>query len=59
MTNYHHLAETNAPRTCGGCGSSATVYAHDRGFRCGACGDYPAARRSTGTQTDTNSKTDD
>jgi predicted RNA-binding Zn-ribbon protein involved in translation (DUF1610 family) len=49
MTNYHHLAETNAPRTCGGCGSSATVYAHDRGFRCGDCGDYPAARRAPTT----------
>jgi len=46
--DYHHLAETNAPRTCGACGAAATVYDHDLGFRCGACGDYPAGRRGTG-----------
>jgi len=47
--DYHHLAETNAPRTCGGCGSSATVYDHARGFRCSNCGNYPAARRAPTT----------
>jgi len=49
MTDHHHLATTNAPRRCGGCGAAATVYDHALGFRCGACGDYPAGRRPPDT----------
>jgi len=50
--DYHHLAETNAPRRCGGCGAAATVYDHALGFRCGACGDYPDGRRAPDTDAD-------
>jgi len=52
MTDYHHLATTNAPRTCGGCGAAATVYDYAVGFRCGACGDYPDGRRAPDTHAD-------
>jgi predicted RNA-binding Zn-ribbon protein involved in translation (DUF1610 family) len=52
MTDYHHLAETNAPRPCGTCGAPATVYDHNLGFRCGACGDYPASRRGADSDAD-------
>jgi len=52
VTDYHHLASTNAPRRCGGCGAAATVYDHAVGFRCGACGDYPARRRAPDTDAD-------
>jgi len=47
-TDHHHLATTNAPRRCGGCGAAATVYDHAVGFRCSDCGDYPDGRRQGG-----------
>jgi len=50
--DHHHLATTNAPRTCGGCGAAATVYDHALGFRCGDCGNYPGKRRDPDTDAD-------
>jgi len=52
MTDYHHLATTNAPRACDACGAPATAYDHNLGFRCGACGDYPSARRGADSDAD-------
>jgi len=52
MTDYHHLSTQNAPRPCGACGAPATVYDHDLGFRCGACGDYPSSRRGADSNAD-------
>jgi len=57
--DYHHLATTNAPRRCGACGAPATVYDHAVGFRCGACGDYPASRRAPDTHADKIIEADD
>jgi len=59
MTDHHHLATTNAPRRCGGCGAAATVYDHALGFRCGACGDYPDGRRGADSDADKIIETDE
>lgn len=43
----YHLREHNADRACGKCNSTATVYAHNFGFRCGHCGPYPNKLRES------------
>lgn len=45
---YNHLGENNASRLCSKCGTTATVYVHGGGFRCGDCGPFPNhVKRST------------
>jgi predicted RNA-binding Zn-ribbon protein involved in translation (DUF1610 family) len=51
QSEFHHLGEKNIDRRCDGCGSNATVYVHETGFRCGDCGPYPKQRRQEVTQT--------
>jgi hypothetical protein len=43
---HYRLTENNSDQKCDLCNSDATVYVHERGFRCGACGPWPENRQT-------------